>query len=128
MKGIPATFQSRPLCGQRGGDSAMTFLDKRGEWVRGSSFLEGKWLHAEIIQKTGLGDPLHRLLVPCHGPVLGGLIGNSSTPSLGVHRAHIRAGRRSKKIEVAMFGALIQSIWSKILFAMARGLMIFNLK
>lgn len=57
MKGIPATFQSRPPCGQRGWDSAMTSLDKRGEWVRGSSFLKGKWLHAEIIQKTGLGDP-----------------------------------------------------------------------
>lgn len=106
-------------------------VSRQGEkWVSGGSFLKGKWLCAEITQKTGLGDtPPLRLLVPCHDPVLGGLIGNSSAPSLGVRRAHIRAGRCStKKIEVAMFGALIQSIWPKILFTMARGLMIFNLK
>lgn len=107
--------------GQRGWDSAVAFLaGKEGE---GSSVLEGRWLRAETIRKAGLGG------TPCHDPAHGGLMGNSSPPSLGVHRAHIRAGRGSpKKIEVAMFGALMQSIWSKILLAMARGLMIFNLK
>lgn len=69
------------------------------------------------------------ILVPCHHPILGGLIGNSYPPSLQAPHPHIRAGPLSmRKIEVAMFGILIQSIWSKILFAMARGLMIFNLK
>lgn len=69
------------------------------------------------------------MLVAHHHPILGGLIENSCPPALWAHRAHIRAGQLStKKIEVAMFGILIQSIWSKILFAMARGLMIFNLK
>lgn len=44
-------------------------------------------------------------------------------------RAHIRGRRLSAaKGEVAAFGTLIQSIWSKILFAMAPGLMIFNSK
>lgn len=66
------------------------------------------------------------MLVACHHPILGPLL---KIPTLQAPHPHIRVGPLSmKKIEVAMFGILIRSIWSKILFAMARGLMIFNLK
>lgn len=102
----------------------MKFLDA----PKGTSSLKGKRARAEITQETGPFEDAC-LLVACRHPTLGGLIENSSLLPSGAHRAHIRAGQLSaEKIEVAMFGILIQSIWAKILFAMARGLMIFHLK
>lgn len=91
-------------------------------------------LHWEDAKRDNPGDislffTFFFSLVPCRHPILGGLIENSYPPALQLTIPTSGWGSFLwRKIEVAIFGILIQSIWWKILFAMACGLMIFNLK
>lgn len=102
------------LAGAPGGE------DQREKGIKGSFFLKRE---VDLSRDRSEEGSLWGRLVVGSMTSLVALLKILPLPAVQERHAHVM-----KKIEVAMFGILIQSIWSKILFAMARGLMIFNLK